>query len=78
MPVEDLGHNTLLPTTMDKKMKHLYLVPSIKVVSFKVEDGFMSPTPSNLNIGSVTTSSTNEETVTEGTQYFGTGSIFRN
>ena len=35
------------------KTKHNYQVPSIKVVSFKVEDGFQSPGPTttSLNIG---------------------------
>ena len=34
-------------------MKHNYQVPSVKVVSFKVEDGFQSPGPTttSLNIG---------------------------
>lgn len=34
-------------------MKRIYQIPSIKVVSFKVEDAFFSPGPetTNLNIG---------------------------
>ena len=42
LPVEDLGPKILLQI-MDKKMKNHYQVPSIKVVSFKVEEGFVSP-----------------------------------
>ena len=70
MPVEDLGHNTLLPTTMDKKMKQFYQVPSIKVVAFKVEVGFTA-SRQDVNIGSITTSSEDEDpTVTDGTETF--------
>ena len=57
---------------MDKEMKHTYQVPSIKVVSFKVEGGFVtSPDPVNLNIGFETTTSR-----TEGTQLFGIDDAF--
>ena len=55
-------------------MKHIYKVPSIKVVSFKVEDIFLSPTPEtkDLNIGNQNTTP-----VKEGSEAFGFGSIFR-
>ena len=57
-------------------MKHLYLVPSIKVVSFKVEDGFTSPRR-NLNVGVLGDSEANPPiTPTEGSEAFGFGSIF--
>ncbi len=53
---------------MDKKMKNHYQVPTIKVVAFKVEDGFQpSQTPSqvDLNIGNDATTPP-----TTGTSYF--------
>lgn len=50
-------------------MKQFYQVPSIKVVAFKVEVGFTA-SRQDVNIGSITTSSTNEETVTDGTETF--------
>ncbi len=58
-------------------MKQFYQVPSIKVVAFKVEDGFTSPTLTNLNVGDETITETHT-TATEGSEAFGFGSIFRN
>lgn len=56
-------------------MKHIYKVPSIKVVSFKVEDGFLSPSPEteDLNIGNQTITPAKQ-----GSEDFGFGSIYSN
>ena len=52
-------------------MKHNYLVPSIKVVAFKVEDVFTSP----LNVGDQTPTDDFPDGIA-GTQSFGDGGIF--
>ena len=53
---------------MDKKMKRNYQMPSIKVVAFKVEEGFQG---SKVNVG-VTSDQTNDlhPQATEGNEYF--------
>ena len=46
-----------------KQEKHTYLHPTVKVVSFKVEDGFQSV------VNTVESESPNFETVTENTSF---------
>ena len=58
-------------------MKQFYQVPSIKVVSFKVEDGFTSQTLTNLNVGDETITETHT-TATQGSETFGFSTIFSN
>ena len=56
------------------KTKHNYQVPSVKVVSFKVEGGFLpsqTPETTEAYVG-------DETTETTGTQDFGFGSIYSN
>lgn len=53
---------------MDKKMKRNYQMPSIKVVAFKVEEGFQG---SRVNVGSWRTNNdASITTVDNGTSYF--------
>ena len=59
-------------------MKQFYQVPSIKVVAFKVEDGFTSPARKNLNVGDENYITDEHPSGLQGSEAFGFGSIYSN